>query len=60
MAGTVYKPPYYTVRCDKHGTADRNNPNVKVIRVGAPKGKKEQRDGGCPMCKKEEREERNG
>lgn len=44
----------YEVLCDTHGIQDgKVNYKHKSVAVGAPKNKRDRRDGGCPRCKTE-------
>lgn len=47
----------FEVLCDKHGVQQSSvNYPHKCLAVGRPTTKKERYSGGCPMCKKEQRE----
>lgn len=42
----------FAVQCIKHGS-DSKDWDGKMVLVSEPKTKKQRKEGGCPICKKE-------
>ena len=45
----------YVVHCPRHGVESKDWDGKQVV-VSKPKGKNDQKNGGCPYCLKEKRE----
>ena len=48
------KNPQFKTVCAVHGTFDKakNHGGSKWVGVGAPRGRKQRQQGGCPQCAK--------
>ena len=45
----------YIVQCNRHGSESKDWAGKQVV-VSQPQTKEERKNGGCPYCKKEERD----